>query len=72
VQRQGLPALNVASALEVTRGQFKETADPYQIERRIESCKKCPYFQADLCNRCGCYVAGKVGAKHERCPINRW
>lgn len=68
-----LPSLNVASALEVTRSQFKQTADPFVIERRIKECNKCAYLHPQsLCKKCGCYVVAKVGALTETCPLRRW
>lgn len=69
---KALPPLNVASALEAARAQFQQTADPHLIEKRIQLCKTCTYFQNDLCHRCGCYVVGKIGKSTESCPLRRW
>ena len=69
---RALPGLNVASALEMARNQFKTACDGFLVERRIQACRQCPYFQKDLCNRCGCYLVAKVGILEERCPLRKW
>jgi hypothetical protein len=67
-----LPELNVASALEMAREQFKKTADPHLIESRLRLCKSCRYLQQNLCHRCGCPLVRKVGIQEETCPLRKW
>ena len=67
-----VPTLNVASAQEMARKQFKEAADSFTVERRLQVCRICPHLLNSICHRCGCHLVGKVGQRHESCPIRRW
>ncbi len=49
-----------------------------QINNRLEICKKCSYYQNDICLMCGCTVVretnyrNKLAKKDQSCPINKW
>jgi Family of unknown function (DUF6171) len=46
-----------------------------EIEKsRYEICKACPHLikMTKQCNKCGCFMPGKVKLKKAACPIGKW
>ena len=64
-----LTAANVVAHAAST-GQIK--AEPELVQRRVDTCKKCPHLQNGRCSTCGCYVAAKAGLKVAKCPLSKW
>lgn len=50
-------------------------ADSYEYNRRMNHCKKCPFFKnlpiGGQCLKCGCYSI-KLWILTSKCPINKW
>lgn len=44
------------------------------IEKRLETCKECPYLSDNktYCTECGCIVELKAKFKSSTCPKNYW
>ena len=45
-----------------------------QYDDRLNICKTCEYFRADInrCSKCGCKTQYKLKLKTESCPVNKW
>lgn len=67
-------ALTTSSASTFAKSQGTQVAETSLIDKRLQSCKQCPYFDGgkNLCTRCGCLLVAKIGKAKEVCPINRW
>jgi hypothetical protein len=69
-----LPSLNAGAAQKFALEKGQPAAELSLVERRIEICKKCVYFDAkeERCNRCTCLLVAKVGKSRESCPTGLW
>jgi hypothetical protein len=41
-------------------------------EERLSICKMCPQYDGTRCIQCGCFIAAKTWAPHEKCPAGKW
>ena len=39
---------------------------------RMLICKKCDWYDAGTCNKCGCILELKTKMKTEKCPLDKW
>ncbi|WP_071130499.1 DUF6171 family protein [Enterococcus timonensis] len=40
--------------------------------QRLDICETCPFFQNQICTKCGCYAEFRTALKIKACPINKW
>ncbi len=45
-----------------------------RAKKRLNLCKVCAYFNADLtaCSKCGCAMNLKARLRNQHCPIGKW
>lgn len=41
-------------------------------EKRLSTCKQCPFYQNGFCTDCGCLLIAKTKVMEEHCPQNNW
>lgn len=55
-----------------------ELCSKEQIDKRLEICNSCEYYQEDACILCGCRIVreknhqNKLANKNASCPANKW
>lgn len=63
---------NIQSYLQRLSEENKVPDAVYQ--RRLETCKACPWLLSGMCRQCGCYVELRAAVKARKCPDvpQRW
>jgi len=47
-------------------------ADQSLAQERLKICSKCPHYNGNQCQKCGCFMFIKARMKGMECPIGLW
>lgn len=67
-------AINFAGALTNHISSGMKNVSDEELERRINICKSCEFFNPanESCTKCGCRMSIKASWQESVCPLNKW